>query len=271
MKEAGHSIAGVCCRSRESACNACSFMGAGDALDSGEADKAAASADVVIIATPDNVIGKIEEAASRGVKKGGVVLHLSGALPSLVLEHCRSRGAHTGSMHPLQSFAVPEAAIRSVPGSLFACEGDGKALGTALMIAESIGGKPVEIDTASKPLYHAAAASASNFLIAPILLAVDLMEKAGLDRKTGLEALAPLILGTCKNATQVGVPGALTGPIERGDHAVVADHLKAIEKGCPELLPIYIRLARMTLDAAKRKGRFTPSAREELERILMEH
>jgi predicted short-subunit dehydrogenase-like oxidoreductase (DUF2520 family) len=266
MREQGIPIDGVCCTTLESASEACRFMGGGTPL--GGAEEAAASAPAVIIATPDTEIALAARAAARSIRPGAVVLHLSGALSSELLEPCRGKGGAIASMHPLQSFADPGAALHLVPGSVFACEGDEAAVETAFRIAERIGGKPIRIATDRKTVYHAAAAAASNFMIPPLLLALDLMEAAGLGRETGMEALKPLILGTAKNAALVGVPAALTGPIERGDRIVIERHLEAIAAQCPERREAYAELARMTVEAARRKGSIPDADADAMLRIL---
>jgi len=255
LREAGVAIRGVACRSLASAGEACTFMGAGEPLAA--AADAAAAAGCVIIATPDRIIAEAEKQAARGVGPGHVVLHLSGALPSSVLSACRAAGASVGSMHPLQSFTDPGKSLEIVAGSVFACEGDGDAVRAATAIAGAVGGRPVTIPTESKPLYHAAAAAASNFLSTVLCLGVDLMEKTGMDRKTALDALLPLIEGTIRNARARGLPQSLTGPVERGDADTVRAHLEAIRRTCPELEEKYAALVAMTVDAALRKGSIT--------------
>jgi predicted short-subunit dehydrogenase-like oxidoreductase (DUF2520 family) len=258
LREAGWQIAMVCCRTLVSARKACEFMGGGSPLELGEAaSEIAASAPLVIVATPDREIAEAEAVAAKQADTGSVVLHLSGALPSSILSECRKKGAGVGSMHPLQSFTDPEAALELLAGSIFACEGDEAAIAAGFKIAETLGGRPLRIETRSKEIYHAAASAASNFMIAPLMLALDLMEAAGLDRPTGLQALEPLILGTAKNAVKKGAPDALTGPIERNDSLVIEGHLAAIERDCPKLKPAYKALARMTVEAARRKGKLS--------------
>jgi predicted short-subunit dehydrogenase-like oxidoreductase (DUF2520 family) len=254
-----------------SAQSACGFIGSGLPVTQGQAHKLASSAEIILIGTPDREIARAEAAVAETVTRANVVLHFSGALPSSVLQQCRSKGAAAGSMHPLQSFADPEAALHLVKGALFACEGDDRAVTAAFRIAQSVGGRPTQIETASKAVYHAAASAASNFMIVPLLLSMDLMEAAGLDKRTGLSALGPLVLGTAKNAVTMGVPEALTGPIERNDQAIVEGHIKAIDQSCPHLKPLYLELARRTAEAAQRKGTLSTSAVLEMQMLFKKH
>lgn len=267
LHQAGVSIKGLSCSTLDSARDARRFIGAGDPIPP---EKAAASARTVIIATPDRAIAEADILAAKGIEPGGVVLHLSGALPSSILSASRNAGAAAGSMHPLQSFTDPEEAVRLVAGSVFACEGDDDAVAVATGIAGLVGARPIVIRTETKSLYHAAAATASNFLASVLCFGVDLMELTGMTRATALEALMPLIEGTLANARTQGLPQALTGPIERGDAGTVRIHLEAIRKACPHLENGYTALAEMTIDAALRKGSIDERTAAALRDVLAE-
>jgi len=94
------------------------------------------------------------------------------------------------------------------------------------------------------------------------------MKAAGVDRETALKALAPLIVGTAQNAVKVGVPEALTGPIERNDLLVIQGHLESIAKLCPESLPSYRAFALLTVKAAERKGKLARTDADKLHSLL---
>lgn len=258
LNEAGYTIGNISCQSKSSADKAQRFIGAGTTSEPEEGPRRSAlSSTIIIIGTPDRSISSVDVRLAPHLHKGHIILHLSGALPSSRLKHCRDRQAAIGSMHPLQSFADPEATLEILAGSTFACEGDERAVVAGFEIAQAVGGHPIRIQTESKSIYHAAAAAASNFMIAPLLLALDLMKAAGLDHETGLQALSPLITGTARNAVRIGVPDALTGPIERNELLVIQGHLQSIAKDCPDCLPSYRALARLTVDVAIRKGRLS--------------
>ncbi|UCG79689.1 MAG: DUF2520 domain-containing protein, partial [Desulfobacterales bacterium] len=93
---------------------------------------------------------------------------------------------------------------------------------------------------------------------------------AGLTSDSSYEALLPLIKGTLSNIGEKGIPGALTGPIARGDVATVSAHLKAIEKDAPKFLTLYKCLGLYTVDLAKAKGTLDKVAAEKLVALLSE-
>ena len=87
-----------------------------------------------------------------------------------------------------------------------------------------------------KPLYHAGAAMASNFLVTLYRAAARLLEESNAPP----EALVPLMQRTIENGF------ALTGPIARGDWTTVEAHLRALEERAPDLVPLYRALAEAT-------------------------
>lgn len=254
LRRAGYDIAAVCSLNRRSAQEAASHIGDGEVI--GDPGLAAMGADVVILAVPDKAIPAvaIEVAAGGALKRDAAVVHLAGGLPSGILSGVRAAGGHRGAMHPLQSFADVEAAVRMLPESFFFIEGDGPAVGVMRALVSGVGGEPVAIDASDKALYHAGAAVASNFLVTLMDFAVTLLGKAGVGHDTALKALLPLIKGTVANLESVGLPDALTGPIARGDLGTIRRHLRALEAMPSEMGKLYRHLARKTIEVARRKG-----------------
>ncbi|MBC7325098.1 MAG: DUF2520 domain-containing protein, partial [Moorella sp. (in: Bacteria)] len=182
------------------------------------------------------------------------VIHMSGSLTSAVLEPARRAGAWALSLHPLQSCADADRAVANLPGSVFSLEGDREALPLGKRLVGDLEGEYFIIRPEAKPLYHAAACVASNYLVSLIDLSRRLMQAAGMEPEMAARALAPLIEGTLANINEKGIPASLTGPIARGDFSTVLDHLKAMEATVPELGEIYRALGRYTAGVAGRKG-----------------
>ncbi|MBN2373611.1 DUF2520 domain-containing protein [bacterium] len=254
-KERGYRIIGLCCLHFEKAKIAAVFLN-----QSGAAYEAPGpwlkDADITLITTPDGEIGRVcgQIAAKGYFRQGSVVAHCSGAHPSSILVTASDAGCHTGSIHPLQSCATQELAIKAIPSSYFCIEGSEYARDELKGLALAIGGRILEIATADKPLYHAGAAVASNFLVAVINFALTLYENIGIDRQKGVQALAPLFEGTINNIKSVGIPEALTGPIMRGDLETVEAHLAALKEKMPGYIGLYCALGHETVKVALAKG-----------------
>jgi hypothetical protein len=76
--------------------------------------------------------------------------------------------------------------------------------------------------------YHAAAALAANHTLALLEAAVALLIGEGVPRREAEAALGNLLASAAHNVVRLGLPQALTGPIARGEAAVVARHLAAL-------------------------------------------
>jgi predicted short-subunit dehydrogenase-like oxidoreductase (DUF2520 family) len=199
-------------------------------------DEPVEGAGAVLLCVPDDAIGEICERIAEDTPP--FVGHVSGASTLDVLESARGRGASTFSLHPLQTFADGETAVSGTPAAI--AGSDEAALSFARSLAEVLGMRPFEVPEESRAAYHAAAAMASNLLVALEESAAELAERVGIE--DARELLAPLVLRAAANWAERG-PAALTGPIARGDRATVERHREALADAAPELLPLYDALA----------------------------
>jgi predicted short-subunit dehydrogenase-like oxidoreductase (DUF2520 family) len=190
--------------------------------------EALADADLVLLAVPDASISQV----ARQVTIGPWVAHVSGATSLQALDpHVRRF-----SVHPLQTL-TRERGPEQLDGAWAAVTAEtDEARETARWLAETLGLKPFDVADADKPLYHAGAAMASNFLVTLHAAAARLLEES----QAPPEALVPLMTRTIENGF------VLTGPIARGDWSTVEAHLRALEERAPDLVPLYRALAEAT-------------------------
>lgn len=265
LKERGYPVVGIASRTPESAARAAVITGCPAIHDIAQA---ARSTQIVFLTVPDRQIEPLAERLSKdqAFTPGQVVSHTSGALSSSVLSPARDSGAHVLSLHPLQTFADFHAAVRSLPGTYFALEGDPEALPVGRQIVEDLGGNLMEITPEQKPLYHAAASIACNYTVALVHLAVRLLVDAGLQEEQALRALLPLMWGTLENLKRRGSVGALTGPIARGDLPTVKMHLESLKD--EKIQDLYRVIGRYAVGIAVEKGTLDESRHEEMCRLL---
>lgn len=234
-----------------------------------DAAEAARDAGVVLIGTPDAQIATACEAISRAgaLGEGQTVAHLSGATGLDALASARSAGAETLCIHPLQTCPDVESGLQRIPGSAFAITaGSDDACMLGEQLARDAGGRPFRLADDVKPLYHAAAVFASNYLVAITALADELERSA--DVPDPLGALIPLQRATLDNVDLLGPGPALTGPALRGDAGTVGRNLEALAKHAPHAIASYVALADLTLDLAERAGRLSPDARADVDEVL---
>jgi predicted short-subunit dehydrogenase-like oxidoreductase (DUF2520 family) len=231
----------------------------------GDVDSAAAGAEyrglpsappagtqLVILAVPDAALPEVAHdlAAMGPAPPGCAALHLSGALSTDVLGPLHGAGYSLGSLHPLIAVADPWLSADRVLGAAFAVGGEPAAVAAAQRLVFALGGRPIVIPPALRPLYHAAAVVASNYLVAITGLATRLLGEAGVPQEDTLPALLPLLRGTLDNIEQLGVPAALTGPIARGDTDTIRLHLARLSAGDRVLYcGLGMELLRMARDA----------------------
>ena len=222
-----------------------------------------AHVDVIILAVPDDAVRGVASdlVASRRVTETQVVLHLSGALDREALSPLESSGAALGSLHPLQTLSDPQTAPQRLQGAVATVEGDARAVAIAAALARGVGMEPVPISADQKPLYHAAAVVASNFVVALAGVAQRLFVGAGLSDAAARKALATLMAGALENLRAAGPETALTGPVARGDVETVRRHLEVLHGADAEL---YRTLSRAALQLA----RLDPERRRAIEELL---
>ena len=264
LRQLGWRVGVVVTRSPNTARAAAQAIGGGDARAKITAD--VLDANVVLITTPDDSLADVARslAAIGGPKwRGKVVLHTSGALDRAVLDPLARLGASTGSLHPMQTFSG-----RNVPrldGVTFALEGNAKALRVAKKIARSLGGVPVAIAGVDKPAYHATAVLAAGSGFALIEAAVQMLVKMGFTRRRAFQTLLPLTRQMLDNVERLGPRAAWTGPLSRGDFAIVAKHVRALQRYPREFRESYAALA---LLAARVLAKNPDAALQNLRRAL---
>jgi predicted short-subunit dehydrogenase-like oxidoreductase (DUF2520 family) len=252
LNKAGYKVAAICDNSSAQLKKALPYTKGKCFQKSTDAVK---QADCILITTPDDTIASAcEEIALSGTLKGKFVFHMSGAGGLYLLQSAKKAGASVASIHPLQSFSSIDQAIENIPGSYFGVTADKKALSPAKNIIRHLGGIPVVISPDQKPLYHAAACIASNYLVTLMNTVESIYKAIGISEKDARKAYLPLVYGSLRNIEKSGSVSALTGPIARGDSGTIKKHLAAIQKTLPQYSSFYSSLGLITVKIAKQKG-----------------
>ena len=255
-------------RSTASGAEAAAFIGAGRAVSGfGEMRRA----DLYLVAASDDTIAEAAQAlaASQLVRRGDIAWQVSGALPSEVLVPLREQGGEIASLHPVKSFADPAASVATFAGTWCGVEGDASAVAVLSAAAVSIGGRVFSVDPAFKSVYHAGAVLSCNYLTALLEVGVRAYVKGGLSRETALQVMEPLVRGTLDNVFRAGTAQALTGPIARGDAAVVAAQLRALEEWDQRIAEIYRNVGVVAAGLSRQKGAASTTALAEIEELLI--
>src|SRR5438046_1689919 len=166
--------------------------------------------DLRLLCVPDSAIGEV----AGGIVPGPWVAHVSGATTLAALDPHGRRF----SVHPLQTFTRARGAeqLDGAWAAVTAESDDARERG--MWLARTLGLRPFELADDARPLYHAGAAIASNYLVTLHRAASQLFAAAGAPP----EALVPLMTRTIENGFE------LTGPIARGDWDMVERHREAL-------------------------------------------
>jgi len=213
-------------------------------------------ANCIFICTPDDEIEKvcrqIFEDSRLAEKAGGIrgrhlsslrrgndvkisetkkmfVLHFSGSKKTDVLDSARQKGVSITCMHPLKSFASIKESVKTMKNTVYGVtydRSDVEIKETVDTLLDLLEGRQIFIENNIKPLYHACACIASNYLVNLMNFAVETGQEAGLDPEVFLQGILNLSEGTMENIKKLGAKKALTGPIARGDLGTVREHVE---------------------------------------------
>ena len=229
----------------------------------GDLPAVVSEADVIIIAVRDE---RIPEVAARLASEGKLRPGRSCFTPRARTPRARSlprrRRTSPGSGRCTRWSRSPirGVAIEGLEEVAFGIEGDEPARAMAeRIVGRSARGRCV-LEAENLALYHAGAVMASNYVVALADTAQALLVKAGVPKDQALPVLIPLLMSVVQNLAELGLPGALTGPVERGDVTSVERHLAALSARAPEAKELYRLLGprRASAGAREREARAGP-------------
>lgn len=212
--------------------------------------------DLIFITTPDYAIEPTADAIRW--RPGTFVVHCSGATEVDVLNKAATDGAFIGGFHPLQTFADPDAAMQSLAGCTITIEAEDIGLNETLVtIAEHLNCRVNRLPPGFRPLYHAAAGYASQFVNVLLSQAAVIWSSWGGTGNDAIAALMPLVRGTLASIEQLGPVASMPGPVSRGDVVSVAKHVNALAVHDAAMLHLYSALCSQTVSMALESGRIS--------------
>ena len=248
LARAGHRVTAAAGVSEASAARATALLPGVPLLP---ADDVARGCDLLLLAVPDDALADLVTglAATGALHRGQLVAHTSGRHGLAVLEPAVRSGALPLALHPVLPFTGSAVDLARLVGVSFGVTTPQqlRPVGEALVL--EMGGEPVWVLDALRPLWHAALAHGANHLVTLVASAADLLRAAGAQDPGAV--LGPLLQAALDGAL-AGGEAALTGPVARGDAGTVAAHLAVLPD---DVRPAYTALARLTADRALTAGR----------------
>jgi predicted short-subunit dehydrogenase-like oxidoreductase (DUF2520 family) len=266
LRERGEPVVAVASRTLDHARAAAAFIGGAEAVPY---SALAGRVTRVLIAVSDDALPLVAATLASSGMHDAAALHTCGARGPEALAALEASGVSCAGLHPLQTIASPEQGLAALPGCAFGITGEGPAAAWAERIAALLGGRALRIPADKRPLYHAAAVMASNYVVALIDAAAMLMGAVGIGEDEALAALAPLVGASGANALSLGPMRALTGPVERGDVETISMHLDAMAAAVsPTVRGLYRAAGLHAIEIARRRGLSEANARK-LEELLL--
>ena len=199
------------------------------------------SADIVLLAIPERELARVAAALPVGL----IVGHCSASAPLDVLAPHERLGLHP--LLPLTR-ASSKPVAETFAGAACAIDGSSERARTvAAEIATFLGMRPVVVAPELRPLYHAAASMAANYLVTLETVAEQLAHATGITRAE----LAPLARASLEAWIAGGFCDAISGPVSRGDDPIVEGQRRAIEAHDASLLPLFDALTAATKQEMK--------------------
>jgi predicted short-subunit dehydrogenase-like oxidoreductase (DUF2520 family) len=268
LAAAGHRVVAACGVSRASVARAAALL---PGVPLVAPDAAAAAADLVLLAVPDDVLPGLVRglAAADSFRPGQIVVHTAGSRGVAVLDPAVAHGVLPLALHPVMTFTGRTEDVARLAGASVAVTAAGEEaawnVGEALVV--EMGAEPVRVPESVRPLYHAALAHGANHLITLVRDCVDVLERAGVSPAERL--VAPLLSAALDNALRHG-DRALTGPVARGDAGTLRTHLRELDAVDPDLAATYRVLAARTAHRAQLAGLLPDHAADEVRATLHE-
>jgi predicted short-subunit dehydrogenase-like oxidoreductase (DUF2520 family) len=224
------------------------------------------AADIVIVAVRDRDVRPLAEAMRDAgvVPPKAVVVHVAGALDAESLAPLRGVCAGVAQMHPMIAFASARRAP-TLPGGHVRVQGDAPAVARARALAKKLGMVPRELPGLDTVAYHAAAGLVANGAAALAAVGAELLIRGGVPRGVAPAMLGPLLRSVAENVSVLGFPGALTGPVRRGDVTGLQKHLATLRAKLPGAVPLYLAAAAAQLPLARAIGDATPASLDAIE------
>lgn len=264
LRAAGHPVVAASAVSRRSVERAEALL-PGTALMSPQ--DVAQAADLVLLTVPDDSLGALVDglATTDALRVGQLLVHTSGRWGVSVLDPAVRRGALALALHPVMTFTGTSIDLNRLAGCVFGVTAPAALQPVADALVLEMGGEPVHVDEAARPLYHAALAHSANHLVALIASSAELLRVCGIEDPA--RVLGPLLGAALDNALRSD-DAALTGPVARGDAGTVRAHLSAIADVSSTSADAYRTLARLTADRALASGLLDAAKAETLLDVL---
>lgn len=188
------------------------------------------SADYYFLCVNDDAINVLSKKLAEVLPNTSIILHTSG---SRGVNEIDAYFLHRINFYPLQTFLkYKNPNWDTIP--LF-IEANSIDFENHKLFFDTICKRVIQINNDIRIAIHVAAVFVNNFTNSNMIIAQDILAKAGLT----LEVLYPLINNTFNSVLTTNPLETQTGPAKRNDTQTINLHKEYIEENCSEILTIY--------------------------------
>ncbi|PID53565.1 MAG: oxidoreductase [Micrococcales bacterium] len=269
LRAAGHSVVGVNAVSQASRERAGAMLPAVPVLPVPEVVE---RAELVLLAVPDAQAPGLVDGLARikAWQPGQLVVHTSRVHGLGLLDPAMRLGAIPIVLTPFMTFTGYSLDLPRLAESVVAVTAPAPVLPIAQALVVEMGGEPVEVADAQRPLLHAAVSHGTDHVVALVCQVQELLGRVGIAHPHA--AVGPLMRFVVEDALDRG-HSALSGPVSRGDASVVEQHLAELSadarrSGSQEILASYLALARSVAERAVDSGQLSVEQAQQLLNVL---
>jgi len=210
------------------------------------------ASDLILVAVNDSALAEVvEQMHCLGNLDQSVIFHISGSENSEVFLPLKKKVRGIASIHPLRSFPEIIKEAEGFEGTSCFLEGSEKSIEPVKDLFESLGAKVKIFKTSNKTGYHIASIFASNFLVALMDAAQEVIDSTELESER--DSLVLICSQVLNNILDKGIDKSLTGPAQRGDLKTIQKQVEFLE-GEKDLQSLYCLLTERALKIALREG-----------------
>jgi predicted short-subunit dehydrogenase-like oxidoreductase (DUF2520 family) len=218
--------------------------------------------DVLFIATTDDQILRAYKKIKPFLHTKKYIYHFSGLLPAEIFP--KTGNIFRCSIHPFATF--PKVTIPPTRRHyILFVQGDREAEQITKRIFSKENFILRKIKRSKKPLCHLLGVFSSNLVVGLVSAMYELAQRIGWNEDDMCTVVFPLIEETLSNIRAYNIKNSVSGPLERGDVAVVKQHLQVL-RGNRFLQSTYKILSLGVLKHVPRGKR-----KNELRRLLTKH
>lgn len=224
--------------------------------------------DLILICVRDEQIRDVTQMLLRlGLPAATVIAHVSGVQGPEILGSLRSTCRGVAQFHPFSS--IRSVGRRDFHGTHFLATGDTPAIRILGRVARQLGATLVRGEHVDRARYHLAAALLANGSVALLHAAAQLLQESGIEAKKAVPMLLDLQRSVIDNATRLGIPAALTGPVRRGDVATIRAHVNALRGAAASTRELYRTIVEAQIEIVRKLDDVEPAALANIRRLVM--